>query len=230
MAKTEAHRAEKSGFWAVAEDLFTGLQQAGASLAVSETVPREVESALEALVDALPDSPESLGAADPYLVSALYASAMRGLDALRDEDPRRKRRELRGPLERTRQALRELIGNEPVMDDKGPKSVVNWLIELEEIPRGELARVLDVSPQKLRRWADKSVVTAPKGSEARRIRILAKVVNQLRWSFSPVGVIEWLEHPHPALKGEEPKTLLDQPDGGQELLRLAGSTRSMTLT
>jgi DNA-binding transcriptional ArsR family regulator len=230
MTTTQTSGPELRGFWGVADVLFERLQEAGAALAVSETVPPEVESALEALVQALPEAPESLGAADPYLVSALYASAMRGLDALRDDDPRQKRRNLRGPLERTRQALRDLIVNEPVMDDKTAKQIVTWLVELEEIPIGELARVLGVTPATLRRWADPKVEALPKGPAARRLRVLAKVVNQLRWSFSPGGVIEWLERPHPALKGEEPKTLLADPGGGPTLFGLAGSTRSMTLT
>lgn len=216
-------------FWEAAPHLFEVLQQAGAVLAVSEIVPSEVESALHALVDALLDEPESLGGADPNLVSALYASAMRGLDALREEDPHKKRRELRGPLERIRQALRDLIANEPVMDDKTMKQVVDWLVHSDEIPVADLAGVLGVPTNRLRRWADVTD-TAPRGAETRRVRILAKVVNQLRWSFTPVGVVEWLELPHPALKGHSPKTLLDSPEGGLTLLRLAASTRSMTLT
>lgn len=229
MAVTRTPEPVESSFWGVADSLFERLQDAGAALAVSDTVSPDVEGALQALVDALPDAPESLGAADPYLVSALYASTMRGLDALREGDGRVRRRELRAPLERARQALRDLIVNEPVMDDKAATELVIWLLELHQIPRTELARVLGVAPKTLQRWADPETASSPKGAEARRVRVLAKVVNQLRWSFSPTGVIEWLERPHPALKGEEPRTLLDDPDGGATLLRLAGATRSMTL-
>jgi hypothetical protein len=221
-----------SDFWNVAEALFERLQAAGAAIAVSDTVPPESESALRALVGALPADPESLGAADPYLVSALYASTMKGLDALSDQDPALRRRELRIPFERARQALRGLLAEEPVMDDKSAKEIAQWLVDQEEIPRTDLARVLKVSPATLRRWADPSVPTSPKGDEARRLRVLAKVVNQLRWSFSPVGVIQWLDRPHPSLKGEGPRTLLTDagPEGGPRLLRLANATRSMTLT
>jgi uncharacterized protein (DUF2384 family) len=230
MTAAYALRGGTSDFWRVAEQLFEDLQTAGAALAVSDVVPVEVETALQSLVDALPDAPESLGAADPYLVSALYASTMRGLDALRDGDPRTRRRELRAPLERARQALRDLIVNEPVMDDKAAKELVVWLLDLHEVPRAELARILGVPPTTMRRWADPAAPSSPKGPDARRVRVLAKIVNQLRWSFSPSGVIEWLERPHPALKGEAPRTLLDDPEGGQTLLRLAASTRSMTLS
>jgi hypothetical protein len=224
--------SDSPSFWKVAEQLFEQLQEAGAALAVSKAVAPEVEDALQALVDALPADPESLGAADPYLVSALYASTMKGLDALRSPDPETQRRELRIPFERARQALRGLLADEPVMDDRSPSELVRWLLDHEEIPRTDLARVLEVSTATLRRWADPSVGTSPKGDEARRVRVLAKVVNQLRWSFSPVGVIQWLERPHPSLKGEAPQALLREPDpeGGPKLLRLANATRSMSLT
>jgi uncharacterized protein (DUF2384 family) len=223
---------ESSDFWKGAQQVFEQLQEAGAALAVSKTVEPEVEVALKALVDALPADPELLGGADPYLVSALYASTTKCLQALREPDPEAQRRELRIPFERARQALRGLLADEPVMDDRSPRELVRWLLDQEEIPRSDLARVLEVSTATLRRWADPSVTASPKGDEARRLRVLAKVVNQLRWSFSAVGVIQWLERPHPSLKGEAPQVLLRDadPEGGPKLLRLAKGTRSMSVT
>jgi uncharacterized protein (DUF2384 family) len=221
-----------SEFWSVAPELFNRLQDAGAVLAVSSTVPPEVETALRDLSDALPADPESLGAADPYLISALYASTMKGLEALNDDDPSARRRELRIPFERARQTLRGLLADEPVMDDRSAKEISQWLMANGEIPRIELARVLGISEGTLRRWANPEASASPRAEEARRIRVLAKVVNQLRWSLSPVWAIQWLERPHPSLKGEAPMVLLADsgPEGGPRLMRLANGTRSMTLT
>jgi uncharacterized protein (DUF2384 family) len=230
MAATMTPASDASHFWQLAPALFQQLNAAGGSLAVSEIVPQEVERSFEALVNALPDTPEALGGANPYLVGALFASAVHGLQALHEEDPHLRRRRLRIPLERARQALRDLLAEEPVMEDRPPKQVAEWLLQHEEIPRVDLARLLAVSPSTLRRWANPTVPAAPRGSEARRLRILARVVNQLRWSYTSAGVVEWLGRPHPMLKGEAPEVLLEDPEGALALLRLASATRAMTLT
>ena len=230
MAAAHTGNQEISDFWDTAPRLFEQLNDAGALLAVSETVPSEVEEAIELLVAALPTTPDTLAPADPYLVSALYAGAMQGIVALRESEPLVRRRALRIPLERARQALRDLLSEEPVMDDQPLKRVAAWLIDNEEISRSTLARVLDVSPATLKRWADPASTSAPKDDEARRLRTLARVVNHLRWSFTAPGVVEWLTRPHPSLKGAPPESLLDDPEGGVALIRLAAGTRAMTLT
>lgn len=221
---------QASSFWEQAAELFSRLESAGVALAVSPTVSDEVEAAFEAVVRALPETPDALSAADPYLVGALYAGAMHGLSALRLADPTTRRRALRIPLERVRQAMRDLLAEEPVMEDRPSKQVAQWLLANDELPRVDLARILDVSPSTLRRWADPSATASPRGDEARKLRILARVINQLRWSFTSPGVIEWLVRPHPSLKGDPPETLLEDPEGGVALVRLAAGTRAMTLT
>jgi hypothetical protein len=114
-----AREPRSSDFWKVADQLFDQLQEAGATLAVSKSVEPEVEVALKRLVAALPADPEVLGGADPYLVSALYASTTKCLQALGESDPELRRREFRIPFERTRQALRGLLAERPHPSLKG---------------------------------------------------------------------------------------------------------------
>jgi hypothetical protein len=66
---------------------------------------------------------------------------------------------------------------------------------------------------------------APTGDDDRRLRVVARLVNQLRHSLTGPGVVDWFEHPRSDLGGARPVDLLDDPDRLEALLAAAAASR-----
>lgn len=217
-------------FWRQAPRLLERLNRANAALSVSESVPADVRTAVEAFTESVPSTPEAFSGSDPYLVEALLIGALHCRNALWIGDDAKARQELRLPLERARQALRDLLAEATVSLDQPAKDVLVWLVENTEVSRADLARILNVEPRTLQRWISQESASGPTSDAAMRVRVLARVVSQLRWSMTGTGVVRWLERPHPQLDGKRPATLLNEPDAFERLPRLARSVRAMTAT
>lgn len=179
---------------------------------------REVRQALDR---------RDLESIDPYLLLALDGGLFRSWAAQDEpggEDARR--RKLRPALEQVRQALRDLRTEAPVADDRPVKQIVAWLDEVLDAPQREVAEILGTSARTHQRWLSDADAAAPRGEDARRVRVLARVVQHLRHVWTGPGVLMWLRTPHPALDGDMPLTALGEPDRTVELLGAASASRS----
>jgi uncharacterized protein (DUF2384 family) len=218
-------------FWDEAERLLDALDHASIELAASPAVSDNVAGVVRRLVEVIgPMSPEEFGAADPYLVEMLLAGMVAASGAMWLGDAEKRRRELRVPLERARQALRDLIAERDVALDRPAKEIARWLDDVSGVPQSQLAELLNVGARTFQRWVSPTESSSPSGADETRLRVLARTVDQLRWSMTSSGVVRWLGRPHPELGGRRPADLLDEPTAYRDLPRLAASTRAMTAT
>ena len=217
-----------SKFWATATTVLDELNAATSVLSTSDSTGNDVLDTIEHLIGMISErTPEVLQESDPYLAEAFLVGAVGCAKALSLGDGQKQRRELRLPLERTRQALRDLLAERYVSQDRPPKDVARWVVEVSGVSQQDIAALIRVAPRTLQRWLSTSEATAPSGEEEVRMRTLARIIDQLRWSMTPVGVVRWLKRPHPDLKGRPPAELLDKPGAYAELPKLAAATRAM---
>lgn len=213
------------------ETLEEKLRVANDRLASEATVPRDIEQLVQTLslqVSQMPTT-ETLRV-DPYLWVALQQGLISALRAGGLRSKKTKRKELRIALEQMRQAVRDIVEGIPVSDDQPSKDIVRWLVETLDVPQNEIASLLDVSPRTFQRWASPGDPTAPHNEDALKVRLLGRLTNHLRHAFSGPGVVAWLERPHPELKGDPPKQLLDKRQTFERLTTLAASARSSSAT
>ena len=192
-------------------------------LAVAAHVPPAVAADVARLAAAVRATPlERWTAADPYLALLVHRAVLDAQAAVEDGA----RDALRIALERLSHALAALGETEEVGDARTPKELAQWLVGAVEVPQRDLAELLGVDLRRFQRWISARERTRPEGEEARRLRALARLVGQLRHSFTPAGVIAWFDWPRPELGGATPRELLPDPVRLPDLLLAAGSTRS----
>jgi hypothetical protein len=185
----------------------------------SKTVPEQVIGLI--------DSFESvLGAADPYLAAALWPAALRTQKALRHDNIDQQRRDVRIALEQFRQALRDVVDNQPYNEDVPIHDLLARTVETVAVPQKTVAELLGVSVRQLQRWLAADGPD-PAADDAARIRVVGQVVNQLRHSFTGPGAVAWFYRRHPVLK-KPPIELLDDPLRYPQLLSAATAARAMT--
>ena len=134
------------------------------------------------------------------------------------------RGELRVAVERIRQALRDLLDEQPVWRG-GPKDAAIWL-RRQNLSVDSLVELLHASETTVRRWTSADDPTEPSGDAGDRVMVIAKVVNHLRHSMTPRGTVQWLLRPHPALDDRRPVDELKDPTSYRMLINLASGTRS----
>ncbi len=192
-------------------------------LAGEARVPPEVGAEVGALAAAVRATPlDRWTAADPYLALLVHRAVLDARAAVEDEA----RDALRVALERLSHALAALGEAEEVGDARSPKELARWLAATVEVPQRDIADLLGVDLRRFQRWISARERTRPEGEEARRLRALARLVGQLRHSFTPAGVVAWFDWPRPELGGATPRALLGDPVRLPDLLLAAGSTRS----
>lgn len=198
-------------------------------LARSRGIPEGVRLFVDDLADefvALPD--DAPLAVDPYLFLAAQRAVIGALRALESDDEAAARSELRVRLEQIRQVFRDLAEAGPLSQDRPAKEIARWLVEALDAPQARIAKLFPISPRTLQRWISESDPVSPEGNDARRLRVIAAVVNHLRHSLTGPGVLAWFDQPHPRLQGETPRDLLEHYDALPRLSTLASSTRSHT--
>lgn len=211
-----------------APDLEGQLGRVSEVLANSREVPEDVNAFMDQLFEAIASSEtvQSLKVVDQDHVVALFRGAMGSARAAHlTSSPQEGRRIMRVAVEEMRQALRGMIEGVPVQDDQPINEVANWLINVVHAPRAKIAELIGAHPSTLRRWISAEDQLYPSGDEARRLRIVALIANQLRHSLTGLGVLRWFELPHPQLDGRKPLDLLDDPSETDRLVRLAATTR-----
>jgi hypothetical protein len=196
-------------------------------LAPTTVIPSEVSDGVREIGSAIERTDLSRWeAVDPrhaLIVLRAEVIAQRALDEL--ESPAA-RDQLRIALESIRQALAAIAEREPVSDDRSPKEVVQWLAESTEVPQARLAELVGVSTRQFQRWVSGAEPSQPEGEEARKVRAVARIVNQLRFVLTPAGAVDWFNWPRTDLDGKPPAALLADPQRLPELTMVAGRMRS----
>ena len=163
---------------------------------------------------------------DPRHAVIVLHSAVSAQRAIEEPESSAARDQLRVALETLRQSLAAIAEREPVSDERSPKQIVQWLASRTEVSQARLAKLLGVSPRQLQRWLSPSEPAQPDGEDLRKVRVVARVVNQLRFALTPAGTVEWFEWPRSDLGDRRPLDLLDDPIEEPTLLKIAGSMRS----
>ncbi len=199
-------------------------------LARASTVPADIRAAVHEIASALVDgtSMARWEAIDPYFALVVHRAVIQAQEAVERRDARRARDQLRVALESLRQGFAAIAENEPVADERSPKEIARWLAETAEISQRRLAELFGVSLRQFQRWVSPQVSTGPEGDDARRVRAVARIVNQLRFVLTPTGAIEWFSWPREDLDGATPRDLLDHTTRLPELTAIAGSMRATT--
>jgi hypothetical protein len=200
------------------------LAEANRRLAREREMPASVVGVVEDVTDAIAAGQEhDLAAVNPWLWIQVQGAALRAQAALRQKEPRR-RREVRLALEQLRFLFARIAEREPIGEDQTATDVARWLeTTLPSVSQQRKAQLLRVSLRTYQRWV--SATTAPSGDEERRLRVVARLVNQLRHSLTAPGVVEWFERPRPDLDGASPVDALDDPDRLEPLLAAAAASR-----
>lgn len=199
-------------------------------LARERTIPADIADAVHRIAAGIADDAAILRweAIDPYLGLVIYRAMIRAGEAVHRADDPASRDQLRIALESLRQGFAAIAENEPVSDERSPKEIARWLAATAEVPQNRLADLLGVSLRQFQRWVSPQEAAQPDGDDARRLRSVARIVNQLRFALTPTGAVEWFSWPRDDLQGRRPIDLLDEPDKLPELTALAGSMRSTT--
>jgi len=158
---------------------------------------------------------------DPRHALLAHRSGMAALTALDGDD----RDGLRLALDGLTQALDAIAEGEPVSDVRSGKELVQFLAAVTEAPQARLAELLGVSLRQFQRWHSPAERSEPEGDDLRKVRAVARIVNQLRFSLTPAGAVDWFWWRLPARR-VAPVDLLDDPGQLPELLRQASSLRA----
>lgn len=196
-------------------------------MAVSTTVPAEVEQLVDDLSDQLTTANAYL-AFDPYLSNSLFVGLLAGEKGLRAENADDRRRRLRLALEQVRHVLRDVLDELPAAEDTDIHEVIRFVVDTARVPQREIAPLMGVHLRTLQRWI--SGEARPDGDDEARVRLVARTFSHLRHVFTGPGAVRWFSRPHPALDGTTPLTLLDDPIAAARLVHLAAGSRSTTAT
>lgn len=203
------------------------VQRLNDRLARERTIPHAIAEAVRELVAGIDET--ALGrweAVDPHHAVVVLRSAVSVQRALEDADAPAARDRMRIALDSIRQSLAAIAEREPMADERDPKEIVQWLAAHTEVSQARLARLIGVSARQLQRWLSPLEASRPEGSDARTVRVIARVVAQLRFALTPAGTIEWFDWRRSDLDGRRPRDLLDDPAGEPALWAAAAAMRS----
>ena len=206
------------------------LHELSMELAYHETIPPAIQERVRELTDAVDSQRASWGQVDPYYVELVLRATLSAQIALMEPDLADSRLRLRLALDSLAQAFSSIAEEQPVSDDRTGKEVVAWLVATTEAPQARIAELIGVSPRQFQRWLSSSESASPEGNDLRRVRAGEQIVNQLRFSLTPAGVVEWFSWRSPELGRKRPIDLLDKPAQLPRLIGLASDLRSTTAT
>jgi hypothetical protein len=197
-------------------------------LARERTIPVEIAEAVHALATGVVEETQMQRwqAIDPYLALIIHRAVIQAAEAVHRVDEPQARDQLRVALESLRHGFSAIAESEPLSDEQPPKELVRWLADTTEVSQRRLADLLGVSLRQCQRWLSSQDTAQPEGEDARRLRAIVRIVNQLRFSLTPAGAVDWFSWPRDDLQGRRPEDLLDEPERLPELTAIAGSMRS----
>ena len=203
------------------------IQRVNDRLAAEPTIAPAVAAAVREITSGIEDTnTRRWETIDPTHAVIVLRSALGARRALDEPQSPAARDQLRVALESIRQSLAAIAEREPVSVERTPKQIVQWLAAATEVPQARLAELLGVSARQLQRWLSGSETAQPEGEDARRVRLVARIVNQLRFALTPAGTVEWFGWPRTDLGSRAPRELLDDPIEEPRLLMIAGAMRS----
>ena len=199
---------------------------ANRELAGKPSTPDHVVTLVADLADAIAVGDDAgVAAINPWLWIAVQRAALRAQSALRDDDPAR-RRQLRLALEQLRFLFARIADRAPVGEDRPSAEIARWLDDvLAAVSQQRKAELLGVGLRTYQRWIAEDGATTPGAADDRRLRVVARIVNQLRHSLTAPGVVDWFEHSRSDLGGARPAELLDDSDRLEQLLAAAAASR-----
>lgn len=202
------------------------LGEANRHLARESETPASVIGLVEDVADAIAaDHEHEIAFVNPWLWIRVQRAALRAQAALREDDPQRRRR-LRLALEQMRFLFARIAEREPVGEDRPANDVARWLeTTLPSVSQQRKAQLLHVGLRTYQRWVSDRETTTPSGEDERRLRVVARIVNQLRHSLTGPGVVEWFERSRADLDGASPADALDDPARLEPLLAAAAASR-----
>jgi hypothetical protein len=199
-------------------------------LGYHDTIPPAIRREVQALTDAVDAHRGAWGSVDPYYVELVLRATLSAQIALMEPKLPESRDRLGMALDTLAQAFASIAEDQPVADDRSGKELVAWLAERTEVSQAQLAGLVGVSPRQFQRWLSPAEKAGPEGDDLRRVRAIARIVNQLRFSLTPAGVVEWFTWRLPDLGRRRPVDLLDKPGELPRLIGLAADLRAMTAT
>jgi DNA-binding transcriptional regulator YiaG len=203
------------------------IQRLNDSLASEPTIPPAIGATVRELALGIEEiNPRRWETVDPTHAVIVLRSAVSAQLALQEPDSPAARDQLRIALESIRQSLAAIAEREPVSGERTPKEIVQWLAARTEVSQSRLAELLGVSARQLQRWLSPAQTAQPEGDDARKVRLVARIVNQLRFALTPAGTVEWFGWKRSDLDSRRPSELLDDPIEEPRLLMVAGAMRS----
>ena len=203
------------------------IQRLNDQLASERTIPPAIAAAVREIASGIQETNlRRWETVDPTHAVIVLRSAVSAQLAVEDPDSPAARDQLRVALESIRQSLAAIAEREPVSAERTPKEIVQWLAARTEVPQTRLAALLGVSARQLQRWLSPAQGSQPEGDDARRVRLIARIVNQLRFALTPAGTVEWFGWARSDLGSRTPADLLDDPMEEPRLLMIAGAMRS----
>jgi hypothetical protein len=202
------------------------LAEANRRLAEEAETPAAVIGLVEDLTDTIAAGDDhELLTVNPWLWIRVQRAALRAQAALRGEDPER-REQLRLAFEQMRFLFARIADRAPIGEERPAGEVARWLeTALSSVSQSRKAGLLRVSPRTYQRWVAERGASHPTGEDERRLRVVARLVNQLRHSLTGPGVIDWFEHPRADLGGSAPAEALSDPARLEALLAAAAASR-----
>ncbi|MGZ4267637.1 MAG: hypothetical protein ACXVFK_04785 [Solirubrobacteraceae bacterium] len=206
------------------------LEQASQRLRREPTVPPSIIGLLSDLCDEIGEmSPGDLQSVAPTDWIAVQSAALRTLSAIRhDEDERQQRRDLRLLTEELRFRMARIADAQSFSEERPAKDVVQWLDSVWSVPQAAKGAVFDVSDRTWQRWAATNESGHPTGDADRHVRLVARVVGDLRYLLTANGVLAWLQTSEPDLGDRTPLEVIQagDADGLSQLFALVARARS----
>jgi hypothetical protein len=202
------------------------LGEANLQLSKARETPGSIIGLIEDLTDAIAaDDDVAAARVNPWMWIKVQAAALRAQSALREAEPDRRRR-LRLALEQLRFLFARIADREPIGEDQPVQEVALWIdSKLASVAQPKKAELLHVSLRTYQRWVSEQDSTLPSDADERRLRIVARIVNQLRHSLTGPGVVEWFTHPRADLQGAAPSDVVDDPEKLELLISAAAASR-----
>ncbi|SRR6266545_1915754 len=206
------------------------LEQANRRLAKERGVPESIGYLVNDLGEQIGEtSPQDLEGVAPDDWIAVQSAALRAVSAARrDEDEANQRRQLRLLIEELRFRLARLADQQPVADDRAIEDVVRWLDQTLSITQEAKGELFGVTDRTWQRWTSQAEKARPTGDDERQVRLVARLVGELRHLLTANGVVAWLGEGEPSLGGSTPLEVVREgaPERLKALLALVAASRA----
>jgi hypothetical protein len=205
------------------------LEEAARQLRGSETVPGSVLALVTDLCEDIGNTDgDQASAVSPATWMAVQSAALRALSAVHESDEREQRRKLRLLVEELRFRLARLAEDQPISDGRPIKDVVRWLDRAWNVPQSVKGELFGVSDRTWQRWASPNETSEPSGDQDRQVRLIARLVNDLRFLLTANGVLDWVRAELPDLDDRTPLDVVRAGDveGLQQLLTVVRRARA----